>query len=273
MKYPDVVFQDSKFCMYKNHPDKENINWSHMSKEEYLEWEDEFFKNAILFEPLLIDEFYSEEEFEELRSIVKAKKLEDIAYTKQMNKWEDNIPLPQHLIDSAINKVKEILKTDDVELGYYLFAHHQITKEGRKPFLQVHMDWSPGTYMVDLHLDGNKDWSIICHDKEFRTKPNQAVLVQPEIDLHYREPWGTDDPDAFHDLVFFHLIRKDHWKNKHGDPFQGDKDFLRFQMQRLELFESHYLDMIDNNPNLPIVTIGNDEAITEDDKRVFGMDA
>lgn len=272
MKHPEVVFQDSKFCMYKNHPDKENINWKYMTKEKYLEWEEEFFAEALLFEPFVIDEFYSPEDFQELKEFLQSKKLEDIAYTKQMNKWEDHVELPQKFIDIAIDNVRKALGTDDVELGYYLFAHHQITKDGRKPFLQVHMDWSPGTYMVDLYLDGNKDWSIVCHDKEFRTKPNQAVLVQPEIDLHYREPWGSNDMSEYHDLVFFHLIRKRHWKNKHGVEYQKDPEFINFQMQRLEMFEPHYFNLVDSNPDLPITTIGDDRGITEDDKRLFGVE-
>jgi hypothetical protein len=272
MKHPDVVFQDSKFAMYKNHPDKENIDWKYMTKEEYLKHEAEFFEDALLFEPFLIEEFYTEEEFNELRDFLQSKPLTDIAYTKQMNKWEDHVALPQKFIDIAIENVKKALGTDDVELGYYLFAHHQITKEGQKPFLQVHMDWSPGTYMVDLHLGGNRDWSIVCHDKEFVTKPNQAVLVQPEIDLHYREPWNNDDPNEYYQAVFFHLIRKKHWKNKYGIDYQFDQDFLNFQMQRLEMFESLYFDLVDSNPDLPVTTIGNDTAITEDDKRLFGIE-
>lgn len=271
MKHPEVIFQDSKFAMYKNHPDKENINWKYMSKEEYLKWEEEFFEDALLFEPFLIEEFYSEEDFAELKEFLQSKPLEEIAYTKQMNKWEDHVALPQKFIDIAISNVKKALGTDDVELGYYLFAHHQITAEGQKPFLQVHLDWSPGTYMVDLHLGGNRDWSIVCHDKEFVTKPNQAVLVQPEIDLHYREPWKNDDPNEYYQAVFFHLVRKNHWKNKHGFEFQSDPGFLNFQMQRLEMFEPHYLDLVDSNPNLPVTTLGDDSKITEDDKRLLGV--
>lgn len=272
MKHSEVVFQDSKFAMYKNHPDKENIDWKHMSKEEYLAWEEEFFAEALLFEPFIIEDFYSDEDFEELREFLQSKKLSEIAYTKQMNKWEDHIELPKKFIDIAIENVKKALGTEDVELGYYLFAHHQITEDGKKPFLQVHLDWSPGTYMVDLHLGGNRDWSFIAHDKEFITKPNQAILVQPEIDLHYREPWGNDDKDEYYQAVFFHLIRKRHWKNKHGFNFQADEDFLRFQQQRIHMFEPLYFDLVDSIPELSPTTIGDDTGLTEDDKRILGVD-
>ena len=176
------------------------------------------------------------------------------------------------IIDIAIENVRKALGTEDVELGYYLFAHHQITEDGKKPFLQVHLDWSPGTYMVDLHLGGNRDWSFIAHDKEFITKPNQAILVQPEIDLHYREPWKNDDKDEDYQAVFFHLIRKRHWKNKHGFNFQQDKDFLRFQQQRIDMFESLYFDLVDSIPELSPTTIGDDTGLTEDDKRILGVD-
>ena len=92
--------------------------------------------------------------------------------------------------------------------------------------------------MVDLHIGGNRDWGFVAHDKEFITKPNDAIIVQPEMDFHYRPDWNSDDPSENYKALFFHLIRKDHWKNLYGNEFITDKDFLAFQQCKPQLLES-----------------------------------
>ncbi len=273
MNNKELILQKSKFALYENHPNKDNIDWLHMDKDTYLAMEKEFCEDAIFFEPLIIENFYSDEEFLELKNFISGLSLSQIAYTKQMNKWEDQIGLPQKFIDIAIAKVKEILGTDDVELGYYLYAHHQMTKEGRQPFLQVHLDWSPGTYMVDLHVGGNRDWSIVVHDKEFITKENQVVLVQPEFDFHYREPWNSDDPNMYYQALFFHLTRKNHWHKKYGIEYQVSDLFLKFQHQRLHMFQDLYLNLVDESQELPAYVLGDDSSLVSGDKDLLGVEA
>jgi len=70
--------------------------------------------------PFLIDSFYEKSDFEELKGILESKDVKEIAYTKQMNKWEDSVPIPQHFFDKAIKRIQDILGTNDIELGYYL---------------------------------------------------------------------------------------------------------------------------------------------------------
>ena len=267
----NINFTDTKFAFLENHPDVNSINWMFCNKEHYLRFEELFIKNAVFFDPFLVDSFYDDSDFAELKGILQSNKLNEIAYTKQMNKWEDSVYIPQKFFDLAIEKTQDLLKTKDVELGYYLYAHHQITEDGRVPFLQVHLDWSPGSYMVDLHIGGNRDWGFIAHDKEFITKPNQAVIVQPEFDFHFRPRWDSDNKDDYYQALFFHLIRKDHWKNKYGFDYINDADFLAFQKQRLFIWQPLYLDHIKNISDLPTPVFGDDSKLTEKDKRVFGV--
>lgn len=266
-----INFTDTKFAFLENHPNPAAIKWMFCSKDHYLKFEDMFRKNAIFFDPFLVDTFFDDNDFLELQDLLNKNKLTEIAYTKQMNKWEDAVYIPQKFFDMAIEKTQDLLKTKDIELGYYLYAHHQITDDGRKPFLQVHLDWSPGSYMVDLHIGGNRDWGFVAHDKEFITKPNQAIIVQPEFDFHYRPSWNSDDKGDYYQALFFHLVRKDHWKNIFGMDYISDKDFLAFQKQRLFIWQDIYVKHIKNNPELPEPVFGNDSGITEDDKRLFGV--
>lgn len=268
----NVNFRDTTFAMMENHPNPESIDWKFCSRDEYMKFEEMFRKNVKFFDPFLVSDFYEKSDFEELRGILEAKDVKDIAYTKQMNKWEDAVEIPQHFFDKAIKRTQELLGTNDVELGYFLYAHHQITAEGRKPFLQVHLDWSPGCYMVDLHIGGNRDWGFVAHDKEFITKPNDAIIVQPELDFHYRPAWNSDDPNENYKVLFFHLIRKDHWRNLHGAEFQSDADYLAFQNQRLDIWQPLYVDHVLSVPGLPAPVFSNDDDITEDDKRLFNVE-
>lgn len=267
-----VNFRDTTFAMLENHPDETMIEWKYCSRDHYLKFEEMFRKNVLFFDPFLVDGFFEKSDFEELKGILESKDVKDIAYTKQMNKWEDAISIPQHFFDKAIKRTQDLLGTKDVELGYYLYAHHQISTEGRKPFLQVHLDWSPGSYMVDLHIGGNRDWGFIAHDKEFMTKPNDAIIVQPEFDFHYRPDWNSDDPNENYKALFFHLIRKDHWKNIYGDEFVTDKDFLAFQHQRLAIWQKLYVNHVIGIPGLPSPVFGDDSNLTEDDKRLFNVE-
>lgn len=267
-----VNFKKSTFAMLENHPDPDSINWNICSKEHYKKFEDMFFNNVLLFEPFLVENFFEPSDFEELKGILTSYDVKDIAYTKQMNKWEDAVSIPQPFFDKAIKRTQDLLGTNDVELGYYLYAHHQITAEGRKPFLQVHLDWSPGCYMVDLHIGGNRDWGFVAHDKEFITKPNDAIIVQPELDFHYRPAWNSDDPNEHYQVLFFHLVRKDHWKNIHGDSFITDKDFLAFQQQRLAIWQDMYVEHVLSVPGLPAPVFGDDTGLTDDDKRLFNIE-
>ena len=178
-----INFKDTTFAMLENHPDETMIDWSYCTRDIYLKFEAMFRKNVLFFDPFLVNSFYDDSDFQELKGMLESKDKKDIAYTKQMNKWEDRVEIPQHFFDKAIKRTQDLLGTKDVELGYYLYAHHQITEDGRKPFLQVHLDWSPGCYMIDLHIGGNRDWGFVAHDKEFITKVKILNVFSPEITI------------------------------------------------------------------------------------------
>lgn len=266
-----VNFKETAFALYENHPDPDSIEWKFCTKEEYLEVENIFTKNVKFFEPFIIEDFYDEEDFLELKNILTSFPLDKIAYTKQMNKWEDAVPIPQKFFNKALSKIRNVLGTEDIELGYYLYAHHQITSDGRKPVLQLHLDWSPGSYMIDLHIGGNRDWGFVAHDTEFITKPNDAVIVQPEFDFHYRPAWNSDNPKEYYQVLFLHLIRKDHWKNIFGVEYMRNEKFLNFQYQRIHIWQPEYIKLVMDVKELPRPVFGNDIDLTEGDKSLIGV--
>ncbi len=238
-----------------------DIDWGFMSKEEYLEMEKILIDGVKLFDPFIVDDFYPQEMFEELVEICQSFDLSKIDYSNQMNKWEEVVPLPQKFIDYAIEKVKSLLEIDDVHYAYHMYAHHQITSDGRIPKLPLHIDWAPGAYMVDLHIGGNRDWGFVARYKNFITKPNQAIICQPQIDFHYRPKWNSNDPSEYYQALFFHLVNKNNWSisnnseindrseylnNKYnfGINFRDEEIFKNFQNQRLYIFNRKYVETL-----------------------------
>lgn len=260
----------------------DSVDWKFLDKETYMEIEGILTDKVVLFEPFLVEDFYPEEDFKELVEICNSYDLAKIDYSNQMNKWEEGIQIPQKFIDYAIEKVKSLIGTDEVMHGYHMYAHHQITKDGRVPRLPVHIDHSPGPYMVDLHIGGNRDWSFVAGDKEFITKPNQAIICQPQIDYHYRPSWNNDDPHEYYQALFFHLINRNHWcvpsnfpqsdrpkhledKYEFGQNFRNTDQFQNFQKQRSYLFETDYYKTI---MNMDISQPPISEKPTEDDAHI-----
>ncbi len=245
--------------LYANHPNPDNVDWKYSSKEEYLAVEKTLTDDVVFFEPFLVEDFFPKEMFDELVEILTSYKLDNVDFSHQMNKWEEGVQIPQKFIDYAVEKVKVLVGVEDVEFGYHMYAHHQITSEGRVPRLPLHIDHAPGPYMVDLHIGGNRDWGFVAGNTNFITKPNQAIICQPQFDYHYRPSWSNDDPAEYYQALFFHLINKNHWcvpnesptqsrpkeindRFKFGKLFRESEEFNNFAMQRRYMFDKLYLD-------------------------------
>lgn len=269
--------------LLKNFPGEvKDIDWKYMTQEEYQEIEDIFTKDVTLLDPIFVEEFYPQDMFEELVSILTKRSLDTIDYSNQMNKWEEGFDIPQKFIDYAVNKVKELVNNDDIELAYNMYAHHQITEEGRVPKLPLHIDWAPGAYMVDLHIGGNRDWGFVARYENFITKPNQAIICQPQFDYHYRPSWNNNDPEEYYQAFFLHMVNKNHWcwdknkpdvsrpneleeKFKFGEHFRNSEAFKNFQMQRRYMFDIYYLSTLYSSdaPDVPW-----DEVPSEEDTHI-----
>lgn len=268
-----------KTPLIKNHPNPDSIEWTHLDKESYMEIENILTDGVVFFEPFLVDNFYSDEDFTELVQICNSYDLKNIDYSNQMNKWEEQIQIPQKFTDMAIEKVKNLIGTKDVYQGYHMYAHHQITSEERIPRLPLHIDWSPGSYMVDLHIGGNRDWGFVAGYTNFITKPNQAIICQPQFDYHYRPGWDNNDPDEYYQAIFFHLINSNHWVNETGNgieqrdlnvnnsyefgqEFRSKEIFINFQQQRRVIFDRIYYK---NHQNSNAPKIKENQQPTDED--------
>lgn len=246
------------------------IDWHYISKEDYEEIENIMTAGVKLFDPFLIEDFYPQEMFDELLEICNSYDLQAIDFSHQMNKWEEGIQIPQKFMDYAVKRVKEALQIDDVMFAYHMYAHHQVTSEGRVPKLPLHLDWAPGSYMVDLHMGGNRDWGFVARYKNFITKPNQAIICQPQFDYHYRPSWNSTDSEEYYQALFFHLINLNHWcvpssypkqtrsdylnnKYEFGAEFRNTEIFINFQKQRRHIFDAAYLytNEIKQSPPIP----------------------
>lgn len=272
--------------LLKNHPNPEKIDWKYLDKETYQEIENIFTDGVVFFEPFLVDHFFPQDMFDELVEICNSNKLENIDFSYQMNKWEEGVDIPAKFFEYAVEKVKKLIGTEDIMAAYHMYAHHQITKDGRIPKLPLHIDWAPGAYMIDLHIGGNRDWGFVAKYKNFICKPNQAIICQPQFDYHYRPSWNSNNPDDYYQALFFHLINHNHWavpteyfkqnrpkkindKYKFGRTFRESELFSKFQDQRRYIFDDIYVKnykkmlKIGELPEIPW-----DEMPTEEDSMV-----
>ncbi len=255
--------------LLKYHPDINSIDWRFLDKETYIEVENILTKGVKLFEPFLVDEFYPKEMFDELVSLCTSNDLTKLDYSHQMNKWEEGVQIPKKFFDYAEKRVRELLGIEDVIHAYHMYAHHQITSEGRVPKLGLHIDEAPGAYMVDLHIGGNRDWGFVAGYTNFICKPNQAIICQPQIDYHYRPSWASDNKEEYYQAFFMHMINKNHWtvpteakwgdrskeleeKYEFGQAFRASDTFKNFNSQRLYIFRDLYVKENEKR-NLPAI--------------------
>lgn len=250
--------------LLKNHPNTESIEWKFLDKDTYVEVENILTDGVKLFNPFMVDNFFSTEDFQELVDLCTSYELSKLDYSNQMNKWEQNLHIPEKFEQLALNKLKSLLDIDDAQIQYTMYAHHQITEDGRIPKLPLHIDWAPGSYMIDLQIGGNRDWGFVAKYENFICKPNQAVICQPQFDYHYRPSWNSTDPKEYYQAIFFHIVNKNHWvvldgnershylNNKYsfGEEFRNSEVFANFQKQRNLIFEESYIKKI-MSINLP----------------------
>jgi hypothetical protein len=269
-----------KHPILKNHADIDSIEWKYLDKETYVEIENILTNGVTFFEPFLVDNFYPKEMFDELVEVCNSYDLKKMDYSNQMNKWEEGVEIPQKFIDYAVQKIKRLTGINDINFGYHMYAHHQITSDGRKPKLPLHIDWAPGAYMIDLHIGGNRDWSFVARYSEFVCKPNQAIICQPQFDYHYRPSWDSENPKDFYQAIFFHLVNKNHWSRKteftnrskdldnkyiFGSEFRDMGVFAKFQNQRHFIFYDLYLN---NHKNFNLSAIPLNELPSKSDQSV-----
>jgi len=243
-----------------NHPNPEQIDWKFIDKYSYQEIEDLLTSGVTLYDPFQINDFLSEEDFKELKEICVSHNLSNLDYNQHLQKWEQQIELPQHLIDKCLDRIRKAVGTEDIHLGYYFYTHHQISEDGRKPRLPLHIDYSQGAYMIGLVVNSNKDWDVVAQDKVFSLKENQAYISQPQFDYHWRPSWGSDNKNEYHAILLFHLINKNNWSIPSNDPFQNrdesinskfpdlgpefikNSQYENYRMQQRVIFDNIYID-------------------------------
>lgn len=203
-----------------NHPDINSIKWDICDKDKYEEFENLLTDGVKMFDPFQVNDFFSEEDFKELKNVCMSNSLKSLDYNQHLNKWEQQIQIPQHLIDKALDKVKKLIGVEDIHMGYYYYTHHQISEDGRSPKLPLHIDYSQGPYMLGIVISKNMDWEIIAQDKVFYLEENQAYISQPQHDYHWRPKWNITDPDRYHSILLFHFINRNNWSVPNDSPLQ-----------------------------------------------------
>ena len=164
----------------------------------------------------IIDNFLPEEDFQKLKNLVQSNNYRSLDFSDIMNKYEETVDIGGDIPKKVDELARKYFESETMIPAYHMFAHHEITENGDTPLLPLHLDESPGTYVVDLIIDYSVEWPIVIDKQIFTPKPNQAVLFYAEDQLHYRPHWPSKSPDDFYQAIFFHYIEPNHWSKTLG---------------------------------------------------------
>jgi hypothetical protein len=248
----------SSYAVVKGKLDPDQIEWKFLDKKTYLKIEEAYIADTQFFDSFTVDNFLSREDLMHVQNVLNKQDLSKMNYVRDMNKWSEPLFLSTKVKENILKKMKEVLNNDDIQLQDYFYSHHQVTSTGRVPRLPVHIDWVPGTYVVDIRIGGNLDWEFVHGLNSHNLKINQAVICQPEFDYHYRPAWPGKNNEDFHQSVFLHMTKKNHWsltdsessgRNPElvkelglGPSFCTSELFSKWRKQTGHIFKQKYLD-------------------------------
>jgi hypothetical protein len=193
--------------------------------------------------PFLVDNFLSEEDFLELKNFLQSYDYKSLDFSDIMNKYEQTVDVSSSLVKKVDERARELFGSATMIPAYHMFAHHQITEDGDVPLLSLHLDESPGTYVVDLIIDYSVEWPIVIDKQIFYPKPNQAVLFYAEDQMHYRPKWPSDSREDFYQAIFFHYTEPDHWSKRLGISHRESQEAqLYFKNKRNEAYRHYFMN-------------------------------
>ena len=156
------------------------------------------------------DNFFDAETFNIIKKYV-IEKIEDpdvTSYAKHFKKYYGIVFLPNEIKDMLLERAKEEIKDDSIEIIYSQVVKYQI-KDGLIPELIRHRDKVNGEWVMDIVIDANIDWPLIIEDKSFSNTPNSVFFIKGEEEWHWRPDFPSVSESDYVLLLFVHLANKD----------------------------------------------------------------
>jgi hypothetical protein len=160
-------------------------------------------------EPQLIEEVFSAEEYESLRSLFSDPK--SFEYQSGFSRYvaaDNSIPELGDFANRLIEVARQTFNSKTLMPTYTLFSHYEGADP--EPSLYKHKDDNACTYTIDMCLYQTEPWDLYVEDKAYTLFPNQALAYYGNDQMHWREKFPNPGNQNVA-MIFFHFAEPDHW--------------------------------------------------------------
>ena len=183
-------------------------------------------------EPHLVESFFPDEMFEDVKRQINKTKMGKAggAYQPMMGRWGTGISLSPEVEDYVLDRVKKIFNDESLVRAYHYAVIYQI-KDNCIPNLWEHYDQNGSQFSVNITIENTANWSLIVQGKEYKQKPNEAVMFCGQQHTHARPPYPTRDETVRTTQLFMHYSSPNHWvqdANSKGVHRYGKDGDIRF---------------------------------------------
>jgi hypothetical protein len=113
---------------------------------------------------------------------------------------DPELSLPKHLTDKMAVLASKYLPGSYLESCYFV----DYCSEFGNPKLGPHIDNHPASVTIDYQLKANTDWAVGVNGTYYTLKDNQALMIDTNSQIHYRQP-KIFSPDEHVYMIFFHF--------------------------------------------------------------------
>ena len=132
-------------------------------------------------------------------------------YADGYGRYGSFIEFDKDIEDIFIEKAREYFQIDDLLITYLQLVKYQII-DGNIPKLEPHIDKLPSTHIIDLCIDTTLlDWGLLVEDVLFIDKPNSAVFLHGNEEVHSRPDYTSTREKDYSLQLFINLAPPDFW--------------------------------------------------------------
>ncbi len=157
--------------------------------------------------------FLNPTEFDQLSKICKSKEKEfDTSnYAKSYGRYGAFLFLPESLENAITEKARIAFNVPDLKITYVQLSKYIIV-DNNLPKLTPHIDKLPCTHIIDLCIDTTiPDWGLLVGDRLFEDKPNGAVFLYGNEEIHSRPEYPSQNTKDYSLQLFLNFAPSDFW--------------------------------------------------------------
>lgn len=172
------------------------------------------------FEPIILNNLFSPEDHQKLKSLIENEKAEknwnDKWSNRNVKKYNDLEGYFSKLLEPAAMKIFSD-KTLKTSYSAYLDYNRPQSK------LSPHKDTNACTYTIDYCISAKTPWGVVVEGEEYVFGEGQGLAFMGGYDSH----WRNDMPDPENnrvEMAMFHFCPEDHWYFTEGQDYLYELD-------------------------------------------------